>query len=85
MEAITKKDLAILKNELIIEFKSALQSKAEPKTEWLKTWEVKMLIGLSNGTLQKMRNKGLIPFTKLGGLIFYRKEDVLALMNYRLK
>jgi excisionase family DNA binding protein len=81
MEVITKKDLAILKNELIKEFKSALQNKPEEKSEWLKTWEVKKLVGLSNGTLQKMRNEGTIPFTKLGGLIFYKKEDVLALMQ----
>jgi len=81
MEAITKKDLAILKNELIKEFKSALQNKSEEKNEWLKTWEVKKLVGLSNGTLQKMRNNGTIPYTKLGGLIFYKKEDVLGLMK----
>ncbi|MEK6510021.1 DNA-binding protein, partial [Myroides sp. C4067] len=33
------------------------------------------------GTLQNMRLKGTIPYKKIGGLIFYRYEDIVEMMN----
>ncbi|WP_423212698.1 helix-turn-helix domain-containing protein [Myroides odoratimimus] len=49
--------------------------------QWIKSYEVRKLLGISPGTLQNMRLNGTIPFKKIGGLIFYRYEDIIKMME----
>lgn len=49
--------------------------------EWIKAYEVRKLLGISNGTLQNMRINGTIEFTRIGGLTFYRYEDIMGMME----
>lgn len=72
-----------LKKELLSEVKQYLKDRtSNPKDkEWLKAYEVRKLLSISNGTLQKMRAEGSIVFTRIGGLTFYRYEDIVKLME----
>lgn len=72
-----------LKNELLSEVKQYLKDRtSNPKDkEWLKAYEVRKLLSISNGTLQNMRVNGTIAFTRIGGLTFYRYEDIVKLME----
>jgi hypothetical protein len=83
-EIITKEDLDKFRIELVSELKSFLQFKPEAITkegkQWLKSYEVRQMLGISDGTLKAMRLSHKITFTKLGGLIFYKYDDIIKLM-----
>nr|WP_299516014.1 helix-turn-helix domain-containing protein [Mucilaginibacter sp.] len=42
---------------------------------WLKSFEVKELLHISTGTLHNFRTNDTLPFTKIGGVVFY---DMIA-------
>lgn len=49
--------------------------------KWLKSFEVRKLLGISPGTLQNLRTTGLLPFTKVGGMIFYEYADIQKMLK----
>jgi hypothetical protein len=58
------------------------QAEKQPERRWLKTYEVRKMLGnLSPGTMQTMRNTGMLPYTPLNGLALYEYKDVVALMD----
>jgi hypothetical protein len=83
IEVITKEDLSKLKSELLEEIRLILRNKGFnfQHKEWLKSYEVRKLLGISTGTLQNMRLNGTIIFTKIGGLMYYRYEDIIRMME----
>lgn len=84
VELITKEDLESFKKELFEEIRRnrsySRKSEQEPK-EWLKSFEVRKLLGISAGTLQNLRLNGTLPYTKIGGLMYYRYEEIRKLMD----
>jgi hypothetical protein len=56
---------------------------AEPK-EWLTNKEAQDFLGLSRATLQRYRDRGTLPYSKVGGNIYYRYADVVALLEENL-
>ncbi len=54
------------------------------KERWLDNQEVKQLLKISPRTLQSYRDKGILPFSKLGGKFFYRASDVEKLLEQNL-
>jgi hypothetical protein len=82
-EIITKEDLTLFKTELIQELRELLTTTptAQPQKKWIKSNEVREMLGISPGTLQNMRINGTIAFKKLGGLIFYDYNDIIKLME----
>jgi hypothetical protein len=80
IELLTKADFHSLKNELIEEIKKLVQPQNDQK-EWLKTADVMELLGCSPGTLQNLRVSGKLPFTKIGGTIYYSRKDVLKVLE----
>jgi hypothetical protein len=81
MEILTKEDLNSFKIELFKELGSLLNRKSENHKEWLRSADVRKLLSISNGTLQTLRINGTLPFTKMGGTIFYAYEDVTKVLN----
>ena len=78
-EIITKKDLEAFKQELF-----ALLGVAKTKDDhfkWLKAVEVRKMLGVSNSTLANLRVKGELPYSKIGGLYFYKREDVEQMLE----
>jgi hypothetical protein len=81
-EIVTTDDLREFKIELIKEFKQLLAvHHGQPSKKWLKSWEVRKLLRISPGTLQNLRVNGTLPFTKIGGVIFYDSEDINKMMK----
>lgn len=80
VELLTKGDIHQLKNEIIDELKKMFKSPLEQK-EWLKSNDVMKLLNCSPGTLQNLRINGNLPYTKMGGTIYYAYSDVLKVLN----
>ncbi len=49
--------------------------------KWIKSFEVRKLLGISPGKLQNLRDEGLLPFTKVGGMIFYEYTDIQKMLK----
>ena len=71
-EILTREDLAIFKTELFRELRELVNAPAIQPRKWLKSYEVRDLLGISPGTLQNMRINGTLAFTKIGGLRMVR-------------
>ena len=81
-EIITREDLQIFKEDLLIEIRNLLNTQTPPAAKkWIKSYQVLEMLGISAGTLQTMRKKGAIPFTQMGGLMLYEYDAILALMK----
>ncbi len=81
-QILTTNDLMEFKVELIDELKKMLrQNGVQPVKKWLKSPEVKKLLNISHGTLQNMRVNGTLPFTKIGGVIYYDYDDILKMLQ----
>ena len=76
-QIITTEDLLIFKTELIDEIKSISKELIEQGgKKWLRSRDAKKILGISHGTLQNMRINGSLPYTKVGGVIFYDNNDI---------
>ena len=62
------------------EIKKLFESPADQK-EWLKSADVMQMLGCSPGTLQNLRVNGTLPFTKMGGTIYYSRLDVMKVLE----
>jgi hypothetical protein len=81
VELITKEDLQKFKHELFTELKQQLQGHNPDQKEWLKSYEVRQMLGISRGTLQNLRTNGTLNATRIGGLMFYSYQDIAKLME----
>jgi len=80
-EIITKEDLNEFGEKLLDEIKRLLgKSTGEPQ-KWLKSYQVKNLLKISSGTLQNLRTNGTLSFTKVGGIIYYKQEDIMKVLE----
>jgi hypothetical protein len=77
---ITTDDLYQFKHELLHEIREMLGAKQNQK-EWLRSSEIRKMLKISPGTLQNMRVNGTLPYTKIGGVIYYNHEDVMKVLN----
>lgn len=81
-EIITTGDLREFKTELLAEFRKLLKEHhGQPAKKWLKSYEVRKLLGISPGTLQNLRINGTLPYTKIGGSLFYDYEDIRKMLE----
>jgi len=77
----TTDDLRELKIELLESIKQLLKEQNGQITKkWLKSPEVRKLLGISHGTLQTFRINGTIPFTKVGGILYYDSQEIQRVM-----
>lgn len=81
-EIITTEDLQVFKDELLDDIKKLLNSKNDPTAKkWLKSYEVRKLLKISPSTLQNLRINGTLPYTKIGGLMYYDYDDIQTLLT----
>lgn len=79
---ITTDDLQEFKEDLIAEFSRIFQNQnASPLKKYLKSNEVMELLQISPGTLQTFRINGLLPYTKIGGIIYYDAIEIQNIME----
>src|SRR5690625_2962356 len=83
-QLVTIDDLILLKSDLLNEIKKLLkETSGQPVKKWLKSHEVRKLLDISPGTLQNLRVNGTLPFTKIGGVIYYDQEDIKEMLQSR--
>lgn len=88
---ITPEDLEQFKWELLEQIKELLDQKVDKPVEetqkrvWIKSHQVQRLLGISPGTLQNLRINGTIPYTKMGGVLFYNKEDIEKILENNMR
>lgn len=81
-QLITLGDLELFKTELIAEIRNLLKdSSTSTSKKWLKSSEVKKLLGISTGTLQNLRVNGSLSHSKVGGIYFYDYNDIAKLIK----
>lgn len=83
MDCITQKDLIDLKEDLLKEIRK-LAFKKIPEKKWLRTNEVQKLLSISWSTLQRMRIKGQLPYTKIENTYFYSVEEIHKILQERM-
>ena len=75
IDFITRDEFSDFKSEIIAEIRKILKGdQKQPK--WLKTKEVRAILSCSSGTLQNLRNRGIIDYTKIGGTLYYSAESI---------
>ncbi len=55
-----------------------------PENTWLDNQEMCQLLKVTTRSLQNYRDQELIPFTHIGGKIFYRQSDVFKVLEENL-
>lgn len=79
---ITTEDLREFKMELLDEIKELLNSQqGNQNKKWLKSPELRELLGISPGTLQNLRINGTIPYTKVGGVLYYDYGEIMQVLE----
>jgi hypothetical protein len=79
---ITTEDLLEFKHELLEDIKEIFNKQSGVVTKkWLKSPEVRDLLSISPGTLQNLRINGTLPYSKVGGLIYYDYEEILKVIE----
>lgn len=60
-----------------------LQQKVKPKSDegWIEGDDVCRILTLSKRTLQTYREKGIIPYSNIGGKHYYRKNDLATFLD----
>ena len=62
-----------------------LNSSKPDLSEWLDNQDVCILMNISVRKLLSLRQKGLIPFSRIDRKIYYKKEDILNYLRRDLK
>lgn len=86
VEFITKEDLELFRTRLLKDIESLL-SKDHPVNlkPWLRGSEVRKLLSISASSLQTLRVSGRLRSSKVGGIHYYKYEDIQNMMNQSSK
>ncbi len=83
VELITKKDLQDFRLQLLEDIRQLLQQRVPGTIKpWLKNSELQKLLSISPNTIQRLRVAGKLRSTKLGGVHYYRYEDIQRLFDH---
>ncbi len=79
---ITTQDLNEFKIELLEDIKDLLNKQSDvAQKRWIKSNEVKKLLGISPGTLQNLRINGTLPYTRIGGVLYYNYQEIMEVLE----
>lgn len=82
-QLVTIEDLEQFKGELTETIKSLLKGGNNSSSKpWLKSHEVRKLLGISAGKLLSLRTNGTLPFSRIGGVIYYKATDIHDLFDH---
>lgn len=81
LEFITKTDLKKFGIQLLEEIKKLIGAAPAAQKKYLKGGEVKDILNISQSTLKHLRDNGTLAFSKIGGIYYYRFEDITSLLE----
>lgn len=59
------------------------ESQGKSGDQWMRSNEVRKMLGISAGTLQNLGINGALPYVKIGGVISNEYEDIAICLNER--
>lgn len=62
-----------------------LANKGDGFNRWLKSNDVKEMLGISHGTLQQLRDNKTLAYCKVGGIIFYDRLEIEKYLEKSMK
>ncbi|HEY9364119.1 MAG TPA: helix-turn-helix domain-containing protein [Chitinophagaceae bacterium] len=81
-EMLTKEDLLQFRVQLLNDLRQMLEPRETRLVKpWLKNSEVRKLLNISSNTVQRLRISGKLRSSKVGGIHYYRYEDIEKLLN----
>jgi hypothetical protein len=85
LEIVTKEDLQLLRMQLISDFRAILVAQEKvgpaPAGEGYKTKDVRRILGCSINKLESLRVARKVRWKKIGGTVYYNREDVRRLVD----
>ena len=82
IEVITSQDLEAFRIQLLNDIRQLLVPRdVKVAKPWLKNAEVKKLLSISSNTIHRLRVSGKLRSTKVGGVHYYKYEDIEKLLN----
>ena len=84
VDFVTKEDLNEFRLVLLTDL-TRLLKRPDPVQPWLKSYEVRKLLNISAGTLHRLRAKGVLPYSRIGGMFLYKYEDVEKMIDKRVE
>ena len=86
VELLTKHDLQEFRTQLLSDLKRMFNLPVQaPEKAWLKSADVRKLLQISPNTLQSLRVTGKLHPTKVGGILYYSREEIYTLLNNKSK
>ena len=80
-DLLTKKDLEDFKKELYELLAPAKGGQPTSQPQWLRTKEVTKMLKISGGMIQTLRINGTLPYSKIGGIYYYKYEDIQTMLE----
>ena len=81
IDLLTTDDLYYLKEDLLEEIKKLFEIYGTPQRKWLRSQDVQDLLCISAGTLHNLREKGILPYSKIEGVILYEYQDIIEMIK----
>ncbi len=81
IEVINKADLEAFRKSLLHDLAEIITHHKGEQKEYLRTKEVRQLLGISNGTISSLRIKGLLQPSKIEGVYYYKWSEIKKLLN----
>jgi len=83
LDLVTMEDLNQFKGDLLESLGQLLKGKGDSDggKKWMRSADVRRMLGISPGTLQNMRINGDLSYTKVGGTMFYRTSDIEKMLS----
>lgn len=78
---ITLDDLLQVKEDLLNEIQNLKNQGFSTDKKWYRNAELAKLLGISQSSLQNLRNNGTLPFTKISGTIYYDINDINTILK----
>ena len=78
-ELITRKDLFEVEDRISKKI-DQLKNQDSGAKRWLRTSDVSKMLNLSSSSIQTLRISSILPYTKVGGTLFYNVDDIEELL-----
>ncbi|QXV66858.1 helix-turn-helix domain-containing protein [Mucilaginibacter sp. 21P] len=81
IDILTKDDLQQFRQQLLEDIKNIIAVPGTQMKQWLKSDEVRKLLRISASTLQTLRINGTLSYSRVGRIMYYKREEILKLLE----
>ena len=81
MYLITNNKSSEIKSQLVNSNNQIGVNKARPVFNWVDNADLRNFLNVTDRTLQTYRDKGILPYSKIRGRIYYKISDIESLLE----